>query len=224
MTARAAVSTFSASQIASIRRSAHAGLSSARLRRDRFDLCRDRTRGFTPAGHRQVQLKLDWRSLGSHEICALFALSFNPSSGTVRAFAGTSRLLRPLLTSASRSARLAALLVRHRTRCRSPGVSPTAFLAHPPDLQPWPLMDMDFAISCPLVRPVLPRIRFLFVGSRFCSTLPSDGPSRFRPCVSLALHLHQVAQGTSTPKLPAMSGTQDGPAGHRRRRRAIARP
>src|SRR3974390_1150196 len=87
-----------------------------------------------------------------------------------------------------------------RTRCRSFGVSPTAFIAHPPDLQPWPLMDMDFATSCPLVRPVLPRIRFLFVGSRLCSTLPSDSPSRFRPCASLVLHLHQVTQGTFTPK------------------------
>src|SRR4051812_8504935 len=61
-------------------------------------------------------------------------------------------------------------------------------------------MDMDFATSCPLVRPMLPHIRFLFVGSRLCSTLPSDGPSRFRPCALLVLHLHQVAQGTFTPK------------------------
>src|SRR5215813_14714866 len=69
-------------------------------------------------------------------------------------------------------------------------------------------MDMDFATSCPLVRPALPRIRFLFVGSRLCSTLPSDGPSRFRPCALLVLHLHQVAQGTFTPKLSDMSDTQ----------------
>ena len=96
------------------------------------------------------------------------------------------------------------------TRCRSPGVSPAAFLAHPLDLQSWPLMDMDFATSCPLVRPVLPRIRFLFVGSRFRSTLPSDSPSRFCPCVSLVLHLHQVAQGTFTPRLLGMPSTQDG--------------
>ena len=96
-----------------------------------------------------------------------------------------------------------------RTRCRSLGVSPTAFIAHPPDLQFWPLMDMDFATSCPLVRPALPHIRFLFVGSRLCSTLPSDGPSRFRPCALLVLHLHQVAQGTFTPKLSDMSDTQD---------------
>ena len=95
------------------------------------------------------------------------------------------------------------------TGCRSPGVSPAAFLAHPPDLQPWPLMDMDFATSCPLVRPSLPRIRLLFVRSRFRSTLPSDGPSRFRPCASLVLYLHQVAQGTFTPRLPDMPGTQD---------------
>src|ERR1700720_2247597 len=86
------------------------------------------------------------------------------------------------------------------TRCRSLGVSPTAFIAHPPDLQPWPLMDMDFATSCPLVRPALPHIRFLFVGSRLCSTLPSDSPSRFCPCALLVLHLHQVAQGTFHPQ------------------------
>ena len=71
-------------------------------------------------------------------------------------------------------------------------------------------MEMDFANACPLVRPVLPRIRFLFVGSRLCSTLPSDGPSRFRPCASLVLHLHQVTQGTFTPKLSDMSDTHAG--------------
>jgi len=77
-------------------------------------------------------------------------------------------------------------------------------------------MDMDFAVSCPLVRPALPRIRFLFVRSRFCSTLPSDSSSRFCPCASLVLHLHQVAQGTFTPKLPDMSDTQDDAQRHRR--------
>ena len=40
---------------------------------------------------------------------------------------------------------------------------------------------MDFAIIGPLVRPVRPRIRFLCVRSRFCSTLPSDPASRRRP-------------------------------------------
>src|SRR5215210_3416401 len=36
----------------------------------------------------------------------------------------------------------------------------------------------------------------------------SDGPSRFRPCASLVLHLHQVAQGTFTPRLLDMPSTQ----------------
>jgi NAD(P)-dependent dehydrogenase (short-subunit alcohol dehydrogenase family) len=53
----------------------------------------------------------------------------------------------------------------------------------------------------------LPRSR-LFVGSWLGSTLPSDATSRGRPCVSLALHLHQVVQGTCTPKLSNMLGTR----------------
>src|SRR3954466_16366320 len=69
-------------------------------------------------------------------------------------------------------------------------------------------MDGDFAVSCPLVRPGLPHIRFLFVRSRFCSTLLSDASSRRRPCALLALHLHQVVQGTCTPKRSNMLGTQ----------------
>ena len=77
-------------------------------RHDRFDLLRVPTRGFTPCGHRQVQLKLVWRSRSGHETSDLLALSFNPSSGTVRAFSRRSGLLRPLLTSAPRSGSLAA--------------------------------------------------------------------------------------------------------------------
>jgi hypothetical protein len=69
-------------------------------------------------------------------------------------------------------------------------------------------MDGDFAIHRSLVQTVLPRIRFLFIGSWFCSTLPSDAASRRRPCASLALHLHQVVQGTFTPKLSNMLGTR----------------
>ena len=80
-------------------------------------------------------------------------------------------------------------------------------------------MEMDFATSCPLVHPALPHIRFLFVGSRLCSTLPSDSPSRFCPCALLVLHLHQVAQGTFTPKLSDMSDTQDAARRLRRCRR-----
>jgi hypothetical protein len=80
-----------------------------------------------------------------------------------------------------------------------PQVSSIAFPAHLPDLQPWLLMDRDFAVGRPLVRPRLPDIRFLFVRSQFCAALPSDATSRCRPCALLILHLHPVGQGTFTP-------------------------
>ena len=43
-----------------------------------------------------------------------------------------------------------------------------------PNLQPAPLMDMDFAVNCQLVQRRMPPIRFLSIGSRLCSTLLSD--------------------------------------------------
>ena len=64
------------------------------------------------------------------------------------------------------------------TNGRSPEVSSSAFDAQPPNLQPVPLMDTDFAVNCPLVRHHMPQIRFLYIGSRLCSALPSDIPSR----------------------------------------------
>src|SRR4051795_9155344 len=97
---------------------------------------------------------------------------------------------------------------RLRTRRRPPEVSSIAFPAHLPDVHTRPLMDVDFAVTCPLVRPGMPPIRFLYVRSRTWSTLLSDAASRRRPCASLALHLHQVVQGTCTPKLSNMLGTQ----------------
>ena len=72
-----------------------------------------------------------------------------------------------------------------KTDERPPEVSSTAFSARPPDLHPGPLMDMDFVKTSSLVRPGLPRIWFLFIGPRLCSTLPSDPASRRRPCASL---------------------------------------
>ena len=52
-----------------------------------------------------------------------------------------------------------------------------------------------YGLRCSL--PTRPRvlassIRFLSIGTRLCSTLPSDPASRRRPCASLILHLHQV--------------------------------
>jgi len=71
---------------------------------------------------------------------------------------------------------------------RSPEVSSTAFDTQPPDLPPVRLMDMGFAIIGSLARHCRPHIRFLFIGSRLCSTLLSGPASRrvlFRPCVLL---------------------------------------
>ncbi len=82
---------------------------------------------------------------------------------------------------------------RVSTTCsRPPVVSSTAFSAPPPDLPTLALMDMGFAAHCQLARECWPRIRFLSIGTRLCSTLPSDPASRRRPCASLILHLHQV--------------------------------
>ena len=91
-------------------------------------------------------------------------------------------LLCPLLTSAPRSSRLAApsVPISGTTAQISPGKS-DRLPRTPPDLQTWPLMDMDFATRCPLVRPRMPPIRFLSVRPRFCSALPSDAASRRPP-------------------------------------------
>ena len=94
------------------------------------------------------------------------------------------------------------------TNGRSPEVSSTAFRTQPPNLQPVPLMDMGFAIICPLARHRMPLIRFLYIGSCVCSTLLSDPASRRRPCASLSLHLHQVVKRTFTSELSNMLGTQ----------------
>ena len=108
--------------------------------------------------------------------------------------------------------RLAARSVRFAGHGRGPPeVSSDAFPAHPPNLPPRPLMTVDFAVIRPLVRPGRPRIRFLSIGSRLCSTLPSDPASRRRPCASLALRRHQAGQRTLTSKLPNMLGTRKYP-------------
>jgi hypothetical protein len=62
------------------------------------------------------------------------------------------RLIRPLLTSTLRSGCLSAFSVAEATQSRSPGVSSVAFRAQSPDLRFASLMDMDFAVSGPLVR------------------------------------------------------------------------
>src|SRR6185436_12217979 len=87
----------------------------------------------------------------------------------------------PLLTSALRSDRLTAPSVAEATQSRSPGVSSVAFRASSPGLRFASLMDMDFAVSGPLVRrprllpDVCPSTRTFAV--RFLQTSPrGDSP------------------------------------------------
>src|SRR4029077_15777952 len=70
----------------------------------------------------------------------------------VQAFSGSLRLLCPLLTSALGYGRLSNPSVAEATQGRSPGVSSVAFRAQSPDLRFASLIDMDFAVSGPLVR------------------------------------------------------------------------
>jgi hypothetical protein len=93
------------------------------------------------------------------------------------------RILCPLLTSAPRSGCLSTASVAEATRNRSPGVSSAAFRAQSPDLRFAPLMEMDFAVSCPLVR----RWRLI---SGFCSSTRTFDPCFFQtpprggsPCI-----------------------------------------
>jgi hypothetical protein len=58
------------------------------------------------------------------------------------------------------------------------GVSSTAVNAQLENLQPALLKDVDFAVTGQLVRRRRPHIRFLTIGSRHCSTPPSDPTSR----------------------------------------------
>src|SRR5271168_308184 len=108
----------------------------------------------------------------------------------------------------NRSRDLSVASVEGATQSRSPGVISAAFRAQSPNLRFAPLMDMDFAVRCPLVRRS--RLLFDFCPSTrtfawcFLQTPPrGDGLAP-----SLALHLHQVGRRTFTSELLSMPSTQ----------------
>jgi hypothetical protein len=109
-------------------------------------------RGFTSAS----QLKANW--IGWLSFISLSRSRVYWPLQTVQAFSAHEHLLCPLLTPTVRSRTIAGLSVPFRhyldgTPRRSPGVSSCAFGAQPLDLRLWSLMDMDFVLSCALVRP-----------------------------------------------------------------------
>ena len=86
-----------------------------------------------------------------------------------------------------------APLSPYRTRCRSPGVSLTAFTAHLPNLQPGSAVDTGLRGPVP-ARPTqtasysVPVRQVAALLPRFLQTAPRG----HRPCASLALCLHQT--------------------------------
>src|SRR5712671_1881643 len=88
--------------------------------------------------------------------------------------------------------RLGRLSRPETTQGRSPGVSSIAFGAQPPDLRLALLMDMDFAIRCPLVRRSRLVSGFCSSARTFASRFLQTSPRGDGPCASLTLHLHQV--------------------------------
>ena len=167
-------------------------------RRDRFDLSPVPARGFTPVRYRQGQLQLVWRSHCGHETSDLLALSFNPSSGTVRAFGRRIGLLCPLLTSAPRSGCFAASSVPGDTAQISRGKldnaprTPAGFTV--------PALDGNGLRGCLPARPTdtasypisVRRVAILLHAS-FRQSL-AVLPLRFA-----TLHLHQVVRGLPPP-------------------------
>src|SRR5712664_3368886 len=101
-------------------------------------------------------------------------------------------LLRRLLTSTLRSECLTTPSVAEATQSRSPGVISIAFCAQSPNLRSAYLMDMGFAVSCPLalrsrlVSDICQSTRAF--APRFLQTPPRDGS----PCVLANPYLHQV--------------------------------
>jgi hypothetical protein len=85
----------------------------------------------------------------------------SPRSSVLPTFGPSAKRAPPTIPSADFCAAVRSpyddLSLETKTQRRPPEVRSTAFAARPPDLPPRPLMAMDFAILCSLVRPGRPR-------------------------------------------------------------------
>jgi hypothetical protein len=137
------------------------------------------------------------------------------AASTVQAFGGA---LPPTMPSADFCAAVRAprggLSPIVETRRRPPEVRSTAFTARPPDLPPRPLMTVDFAITCSLVRPGRPRYPVLVhraavllrasFGPRLATTpLRFANPSPPSGWIEDS-HLQAVVHARHTTKTPAL--------------------
>src|SRR3954468_2179543 len=166
-------------------------------------------RGFTPAFWSQGQRVLDLLPHSTHELPVLLVAlnrsglraSFPAWPICCSAFQLWSASLAVPTTGPTTPSADFCLAVRRSlgrlsrflaTRSRSPGVSSIAFGAQPPDLRFTPLMDMDFAIRCPLVRRWRLVTGFCSSARTFVPLFLQTPPRGDSPCASLTLHLHQV--------------------------------
>ncbi len=113
-----------------------------------------------------------------------------------------------MLTSALRSGSLATTSVATATPGRSPGVSSVTFCAQSPNLRFAPLMDMDFAVSCPIVRRWRLVSGFCPSTRTFVPCFLQTPPRGSSPCIITSPFLHQDGQRTFTSKLLSMPSTQ----------------
>ena len=132
-------------------------------------------------------------------------LQFFPYPGPVRV---TRALDLPLLTPR-------ALLPRRpfRRQARSPHVRARSLPAQPPDLRHFALTTRASWFVARSPCSPAPRIRFLFIGARFRSTLPLHTRSPACSCASFAVvsswedfHLQDRAHAGRTTKRPAVRG------------------
>src|SRR6202521_3227155 len=135
------------------------------------------------------------------------------------AFRPSAKLVPPTMPSADFCAAVRSpyddLSLVAETQRRPPEVRSTAFTARPPNLPPRSLMTVDFAITCPLVRPGRPRYpvfvhraaallhasfrpHLAMTPLRFASPSPSSGWTE-------DFHLQAVDHARHTGKKPAES-------------------
>ena len=129
-----------------------------------------------------------------------FQESRRPAFLLVRPFVWLPRLLRPLLTS-----RAAFPRRPFRRQARSPQVRTRSFTAQPPDLRNLALTTKASHRCACSPCSVAPRIRFLFIGSRLHSMLPSHARSPLRSCTSFR-SLWSACGRTFTSKTAPMLG------------------
>ena len=99
--------------------------------------------------------------------------------------------------------RLHVALFRHKAR--SPQVRTDSFTAQPPGLHRLALATRASRFHARSPCSAAPSIRFLYVGSRLCSTLPPHGRPPFRSCASLR-SLWPARGGTCTRRSAPMLG------------------